>query len=116
MGPAGAVGGPGGRVPRADRVQPLDDTQLVERPRAAATLAAWLQPAGSAVDADIVATLLLGIGCTAVEAGTDETWVSPDGRFRVWALACAWGKPVAVYVGYAARAAARARRLAAIAS
>jgi uncharacterized protein (TIGR02680 family) len=107
---------PDGRMHLADGVQPLHDTRLVERPQAAATLAAWLQPAGSAVGADILAKLLLGISCTAIDAGADETWVSPDGRFRVGALAGAWSKPVAVYVGYAARAAARERRLAAIAS
>jgi uncharacterized protein (TIGR02680 family) len=107
---------PDGRIHRADGVEPLHDTQLVERPPAAATLAAWLQPAGSAVDADIVAKLLLGIGCTAIDTGADETWVSPDGRFRVGALAGAWSKPAAAYVGYTARAAARERRLAAIAA
>jgi chromosome segregation ATPase len=44
-----------------------------------------------------------------------EAWVAPDGRFRLAALAGAWTKPAAVYIGHAARAAARVRRLADIA-
>lgn len=44
-----------------------------------------------------------------------EAWIAPDGRFRVGPLAGAWVKPAATYIGYAARAAARARRLAEIA-
>ena len=51
----------------------------------------------------------------ATTRGDGEAWVAPDGRFRLGALAGAWAKPEAVYIGYAARAAARARRLADIA-
>jgi uncharacterized protein (TIGR02680 family) len=107
---------PDGRMHTADGVQPLHDTQLVERPHGGATLAAWLQPSGSTVGPDIVSKLLLGMSCTTIDGGADETWLSPEGRFRVGTLAGAWTKPVAVYVGYAARAAARERRLEAIAS
>src|SRR4029077_4108461 len=43
------------------------------------------------------------------------TWIATDGRYRLGALSGAWGKPAAVYIGHAARAAARRRRLAEIA-
>ena len=103
---------PDGRLQILDGEQ-LHDTQLLERPHRSASLAAWLQPAGT-FDAAVVVRLLEGMVCTPIDDGTAETWVSPDGRFRIGALAGAWNKPVATYVGYAARAAARARRLEAI--
>jgi hypothetical protein len=103
---------PDGRLQILDGEQ-LHDTQLLERPHRTASLAAWLQPAGT-FDAAVVVRLLEGMVCTPIDDGTAETWVSPDGRFRIGALAGAWNKPVATYVGYAARAAARARRLEAI--
>lgn len=105
---------PDGRLHTREGVEPLHDTQLFERPDRNASLAAWLEPAGS-VDAGLVARLLEGMVCTPVDDGTEETWLSPDGQFRIGALAGAWSKPVAAYIGYAARAAARARRLEAIA-
>jgi len=105
---------PDGRLHTADGEQMLHDTQLLERPYRSASLAAWLQPAGP-LDAVSVARLLAGIVCTEVDDGSEEAWLSPDGRFRIGALAGAWSKPVATYIGYAARAAARARRLEAIA-
>jgi uncharacterized protein (TIGR02680 family) len=55
--------------------------------------------------------LLEGMVCTTADDGVAETWLSPDGRFRIGSLAGAWSKPAAGYIGYAARAAARARRL-----
>ena len=106
---------PDGRLETADGTQLLQDTQVVQRPHRGATLAAWLQPSGSVVAAETIASLLRGIACTTADDGGDETWLSPDGRFRIGALAGAWAKPVASYIGYAARAAARARRLDAIA-
>jgi uncharacterized protein (TIGR02680 family) len=101
---------PDGSLHTAAGEQPLHDTQLLERPYRSASLAAWLQPAGS-FDAAIIARLLEGIACTEVDDGSDEAWLSPDGRFRIGALAGAWSKSVASYIGYAARAASRARRL-----
>ncbi len=106
---------PDGRVHTADGGQLILDTQLVQRPNRDATLAAWLQPSGSIVDHKIIAAVLRGMACTAADDGAHETWVCPDGRFRIGALAGAWVKPVATYIGYSARAAARARRLEAIA-
>jgi uncharacterized protein (TIGR02680 family) len=106
---------PDGRLHTADGAPPLQDTQVVERLHRDISLAAWLQPSGSLVDAATVVNLLQGMACTTVDYGTEETWLSIDGRFRIGALAGAWNKPVATYIGYAARAAARARRIEAIA-
>ena len=63
----------------------------------------------------VVTAVLAGIACAVDDPGDGEAWIAPDGRFRLGALAGAWAKPEAVYIGFAARAAARARRLAAIA-
>ena len=109
---------PDGRLQSAGGA-PLSDTQWLERPRQGASLAAWLAPAAGAapaeVDAALLTRLLEGIACTAEDDGRAEGWIAPDGRFRLGALAGAWHKPQAAYIGYAARAAARARRLAEIA-
>jgi uncharacterized protein (TIGR02680 family) len=105
---------PDGRLQPADPAHPLHDTQLLERPDRGASLAVWLRPVESRVESATVARLLEGVVCTSIDDGTAETWVSPTGHFRIGALAGAWNKPAAVYIGYAARAAARARRLEAI--
>ncbi len=106
---------PDGRLHTPDGSQLLLDTQLVQRSDRDATLAAWLRPSGSIVEADTISSLLRGMACTTADDGTDETWISADGRFRIGGLAGAWTKPVAAYIGYAARATARTRRLEAIA-
>ena len=72
---------PDGCLHTADGAVPLQDTQVVERLHRDASLAAWLQPSGSLVDAATVANLLRGIACTTVDEGTEETWLSIDGRF-----------------------------------
>ena len=106
---------PDGRLQAADGAPPLHDTQWLERPRQSASLAGWLTPsAGSptpAVDPALLMRLLEGIACSAHDDGQSEGWLAPDGRFRLGALAGAWAKPQATYIGYAARAAARARRI-----
>lgn len=107
---------PDGRLLAADGTAPWHDTTLVTRGRQAVSAADWLQPAeNSAVAAPVVLALLESIACGEAEATDAEAWVAPDGRFRVGPLAGAWSKPAAVYIGYAARAAARARRLSEIA-
>lgn len=109
---------PDGRLQAADGAAPLHDTQWLERPRQSASLAAWLTPsvigATPVIDAALLIRLLEGIACSAHDDGRAEGWIAPDGRFRLGALAGAWTKPQAAYIGYAARAAARARRLAEI--
>ena len=106
---------PDGTTHTPSGVRRLHDTELVGRPRQPETLAHWLQPSGDQVSADVVTNLLLGMSCTELDSGQAETWLSPTGCFRIGALSGAWSKPVAIHIGYAARAAARARRLEAIA-
>lgn len=109
---------PDGRLLAADGAPPLQDTQWRERPRQGASLAAWLTPSAAAatpaIDAALLTRLLEGIACSAHDDSRAEGWIAPDGRFRLAALAGRWHKPQATYIGYAARAAARARRLAEI--
>lgn len=105
---------PDGRMQMPEGTPPLHDAKLVERAPQSETLAGWLKPSGSQVAGAIVAKLLEGMSCTAKDGGQAETWLSPAGEFRIGTLAGAWAKPVAVYIGYAARADARARRLKAI--
>ena len=105
---------PDGRMQMPDGTSPLHDAKLVERAPPSETLAGWLKPSGSQVSGNIVTKLLQGMSCTAKDGGQAETWLSPAGQFRIGALAGAWAKSVAVYIGYAARADARARRLMAI--
>ena len=96
---------------------PLHDTQVLRRPARQASLAQWLACADSGaapVLPAVVNALLEGIACGMQEPADAETWVSPDGRFRVGALAGAWHKPAAAFIGFAARAAARERRMAEI--
>ena len=110
---------PDGVLQQADADgKPILDVQALGRGPCKASLDGWLEaavPAGCAVPASIVTAVLAGIACAADDPGDCETWIAPDGRFRLGALAGAWGKPEAAYIGFAARAAARARRLAAIA-
>jgi uncharacterized protein (TIGR02680 family) len=109
---------PDGRVDVVEAAgEPLHDTQWLERPRQERSLAQWLTPSeashreAAAVPATTVLRLLEGVACSAVDEGEAEAWAGIDGRFRLGALAGAWSKPAADYIGFAARAAARARRL-----
>ena len=109
---------PDGRLQSGADGKPILDVQALPRGDCKAPLGAFLQaavPDGCAVPAATVSAVLTGIACAAEDPGDYEAWVAPDGRFRLGALAGAWAKPEAVYIGFAARAAARARRLAAIA-
>jgi len=110
---------PDGRVQSRDGGAPLFDAHMLARPSQSSSLADWLQadvPPDSMVPATVVGQLLSGIACADEDPVDSETWIAADGRFRLGALAGAWSKPEAVYIGYAARAAARARRLAEIAA
>ena len=109
---------PSGQLQGADGQTLLHDSQLTPRPPQAAALDQWLQAASATdivVPAAVVERLLASVACSAQDPLDAESWVCPDGRFRLGALAGAWHKPAAVYIGFAARAAARAQRLAAIA-
>lgn len=95
----------------------LHDTYWLERTPQPQSLAAWLTASDAnnddhgAVSATTLRRLLEGIACSEQDTGMAEAWVGSDGRFRLGALGGAWNKPVAVHIGYAARAAARVRRL-----
>ncbi|MCO5102066.1 MAG: TIGR02680 family protein [Burkholderiaceae bacterium] len=95
------------------------DSQWLRRPAAAgASLADWLHaclPADSPVSSQTVDALLAGVACGDTDPDAVEAWISPQGRFRLGALAGAWTKREATYIGHAARAAARQRRLEGIA-
>jgi uncharacterized protein (TIGR02680 family) len=108
---------PDGRLQTGDGGVVLHDTQVLERRPLSLSLAGWLQasvPANGTVPADIVERMLSGIACADDDLVDSEAWVAPDGRFRLGGVAGAWVKPAAAYIGYAARAAARTRRLAEI--
>ncbi|MCC4620290.1 TIGR02680 family protein [Xanthomonas cassavae CFBP 4642] len=96
------------------------DAQWLGRPARLDSLAAWLRPAAS-IDATlpvapvVVQRLLEGVASGEQDDPNAEAWIGPGGRFRLGALAGAWHKPRAEFVGYAARAAARVRRLSEIA-
>jgi uncharacterized protein (TIGR02680 family) len=108
--PDGRLQCPDGRV--------LHDVQALPRPAQPVSLADWLEPASvadAAISADVVARVLAGVASGADEPTDAEAWIAADGRFRIGALAGAWHKPAAVYIGFTARAAARQRRLAEIA-
>ncbi len=110
---------PDGTLQLGDEAHPLHDTQWLRRVTQTTSLATWLRPSealadSGAVPAAIVQRLIEGVVCSMVDDGSAETWIAPDGRFRVGTLAGAWRKPLAAYIGYAARAAARERRLAEI--
>lgn len=64
----------------------------------------------AALDETVVPRLLAAIGLDG--GGGAETWVAPDGRFRVGALTGTWAKPAATYIGEGAREAARRARVA----
>ena len=94
------------------------DTQFLRRPAHTHSLADWLQPTDTpdySVPRDVVAALLAGIACGEHDPTNSEAWVCTDGRYRLAALAGSFSKPTAEYIGYSARAAARARRIAEIA-
>ncbi len=111
---------PDGRMLSPDGAPLLGDAQWLERPTQAQSLASWLVPATStigtgAVPPEVLLRLLAGVACTPQDDGTADTWLCPDGRFRLGALAGGWRKPSAEFIGYTARAEARARRLESIA-
>ncbi|MBV9114551.1 MAG: TIGR02680 family protein [Hyphomicrobiales bacterium] len=106
--------GPDGRLQTNEGGTLLHDTQVRPRPSRGGSLAEWLEAADIAspgVPPEVVTRVLEGIPCGNEDKEALEAWIAPDGRFRLGALTGAWAKPVAVHIGFAARAAARARRL-----
>ncbi|MGJ7541508.1 TIGR02680 family protein [Variovorax sp. LT1R16] len=110
-----------GALMGADGTPLPHDAQWLARPCQPHSLAAWLHSATEAlgnptqIAADVLQGLLEGVACSTEDDPAVEAWIGTDGRFRLGALAGAWHKPEAEFIGYAARAAARMRRLAEIA-
>lgn len=94
---------------------PLLDVQWTRRPRVQGdSLMSMLLPAvpdNSAVSPALVEALLASVACGPDDVEVAESWVTTDGRYRLGALAGAWHKPEAVFIGHTARARARQRRL-----
>ena len=106
---------PDGSLQAAADGAPLLDSSWQERaPQAGPSLADHLAPAADNERPALLLRLLQGVACSDSDDGRAEAWISTDGRYRLGTLAGAWRKPQAAYIGYAARAAARARRLAEI--
>ncbi|MBN9462584.1 MAG: TIGR02680 family protein [Burkholderiales bacterium] len=108
---------PDGTLLAADGLPLVHDTHWRVRPPQVRSLADCLQAAAAplgaplAVAPAVLQRLLEGVACDVHDDAHAETWIGTDGRFRLGALAGAWHKPRAEFIGYAARAAARARRL-----
>lgn len=108
---------PDGRLQTRDGVL-LNDVQVQARQQAAPSLNSWLQPVipkGCPLPVETVEQILAGVACGDDDPVGFEAWIAPDGRFRLGVLVGAWTKPDAIYIGHAARAAARAQRLSTIA-
>jgi len=109
---------PDGRLQTIDGSVLLHDTHVLTRQTRPSSLADWLVatvPPDSAVPPETVTQILSGIACSDEDEEDAETWISPNGHFRLGALAGAWAKPAATHIGLAARLAARTRRLSEIA-
>lgn len=88
------------------------DAVVLPRPARRTSLREWLKPAEHApVSTHAIEQVLLGIDATVEEPEDAEAWISATGRFRIGPLKGAWAKPMAEYVGIAAREEARRRRL-----
>lgn len=111
---------PDGRLVRIEDDTPWLDTQWVQRQsRPAENLSHWLRAdveTHAGVAEGVVETLLSSVACSLAEATETEAWIAPDGRWRLGNLRGSWAKGAAVYIGHAARVAARTRRLSAIAA
>jgi uncharacterized protein (TIGR02680 family) len=108
---------PDGSLRAADGQPLMHDAHWQLRPPRARSLADYLQAAADTdaaplpVPPALLHNLLQGVACGAHDEPQAEAWIGVDGRFRLGALTGAWHKPRAEFIGYAARAAARARRL-----
>lgn len=109
---------PDGSLADADGAPLLDSSWATRGPATGENLHNAMVPTvpdGSNLTSDLVVGLLRGIATGTNDAGTTESWLGLDGRYRLGALAGAWRKPHAVYIGHTARERARALRLEAIA-
>jgi uncharacterized protein (TIGR02680 family) len=76
------------------------------------SLQRWLTAAdGLPVERAVIEALLASVHCAAEDDRAADSWISPRGEFRLGRLCGNHTKQEAQYVGWAAREAARARRL-----
>ncbi len=68
-------------------------------------------PDGSTIEAGLITALLSSVAYGHNDLMSAESWIAGDGRYRLGALAGAWQKNEAVYIGHTARTQARKRRL-----
>ncbi|MCK9514724.1 MAG: TIGR02680 family protein [Ottowia sp.] len=93
-----------------------------ELPATTPTLATLLQPDPAARDSGVAAARVhavlarIAITDAAATGAAATAWAGGDGRYRIGPLQGAWRKPAAEHIGYAARQAARQRRLEQIAN
>jgi uncharacterized protein (TIGR02680 family) len=72
----------------------------------------WLLPSETApIERPVLEALLASIGCGSHDDSAADSWLSPDGQFRLGRLHGRFHKAQAQYVGWSAREAARLRRL-----
>lgn len=106
---------PEGTLLAADGLPLGHDARWQLRPPQTRSLSAYLQATAThdtpPVTPALLQRLLEGVACSEQDQAQAEAWIGTDGRFRLGALAGAWHKPRAEFIGYAARAAARMRRL-----
>ena len=105
---------PDGALTDASGAQIWDSQWLSRPPVPAESLLSQLFPVAlenSPVPLPLIEALLAGVASGAVDDPARESWVAVDGRYRLGALTGAWNKSEAVYIGHAARAVARQRRL-----
>lgn len=103
-----------------DAGQPLLDAHWTQRAAVAgASLNEALVPSlpdDSAISGTTLTALLASVAWGTQDRPDVESWISPDGRFRLGALSGAWRKAEARYIGHTARERARNRRLQEIAA
>ncbi|OGA38288.1 MAG: TIGR02680 family protein [Betaproteobacteria bacterium RIFCSPLOWO2_12_FULL_62_13] len=89
------------------------DVLLAPRAARASSLHDWMRPAAQdlPVSSARVAAILASIACAPDDPADAEAWISPQGRFRLGPARGAWSKADPQYIGFAAREAARRRRL-----
>ncbi|MEJ8839371.1 TIGR02680 family protein [Ramlibacter sp. AN1133] len=111
---------PDGQLVSVADGSPWLDAQWVRRgARPQAALSQWLRAdvgPDAAVPQQAVEDLLSSVACGLVEPAQAEAWIAPDGRWRLAGLRGAWAKTQAMFIGHAARLAARHKRLADIAA
>lgn len=100
--------------------QPLLDAHWTRRPPVAGPCLndalVPSPPEDSSIPGSLLTALLASVAWGSENPHDAESWISPDGRFRLGALSGAWRKSEARYIGHTARERARQQRLQEIAT